>query len=449
MAGQNELTAEQKAAVAAMEALPRDARFLVAASGGADSAVAAWALVRAVGAESVRAIHLDHGRPDSRELLKAAVALGSRLGIELFTVDLGLEDGPSWEARARTARYREIEAVAAAGELVVTGHHADDDVETLLGNLLRGAGARGLSGIPGSRGIWRRPLLGLHAETIRAVATQLDLPFHDDADNDDPSYRRNRIRHRIIPALEAEEPATRALLKRSADHLAADDALLESQAAEIGLTVDGGALMAPLPVLATMPRPVAVRAIASLVREVRPPYGPTAAEIDAILDVVAGTAQATEIGGGIRVEREGASLAVFSIGEAAAPEAVVLQPPGAVRWGSHDVVAEPVGRPDRLNRRDVADVDADLVGDRLVVRAPVAGERIEISGGTKSIRDAMAEAGIPNRKRSGWPVVEAHGRIVWVVGVRVADWCRPRDSTRRLLRLRGRAGRDSTHTQES
>ena len=136
--------------------------LLVALSGGADSAVLAWAAVAA--SDTVRAVFVDHRLDASDQLRAAATSIAAQLGITLDVVEAPIErTAPSFEDAARAARYDALQAAAKPDELILTGHTADDQAETVLGHFLRGAGAAGLAGIPIRRGQIVRPLLGDHA----------------------------------------------------------------------------------------------------------------------------------------------------------------------------------------------------------------------------------------------------------------------------------------------
>ncbi len=140
------------------------------------------------------------------------------------------------EAAARTARYAALEQVAgqAGAAAVLLGHSRDDQAETVLLGLARGAGGRALAGMPAQRGRFRRPLLGVARATLReACAAQGLEPWHD-PHNADPAYARARVRHQALPALEeALGPGVAAALARSAAQLSADcDALDAIAAAE-------------------------------------------------------------------------------------------------------------------------------------------------------------------------------------------------------------------------
>ena len=188
-------------------------------SGGADSTAL---LVLAVAAGlGVTAVHVDHGlRPSSGAEAAAASDLAGTLGVPCQVVVADVAAGPNLEARARAARR------AALPPGALTGHTADDRAETLLINLLRGAGLDGLAAMaPGPT----RPLLALRRADTRRLCAELGLVPVDDPSNDDPRFVRNRVRHELLPLMDSIAGRdTVPLLVRTADTAADDAALAES-----------------------------------------------------------------------------------------------------------------------------------------------------------------------------------------------------------------------------
>ena len=227
-------------AMAAFEpALPLAVGF----SGGADST----ALLAACAARwpgQVRAFHVHHGlQTAADEFERHCAALCDRLGVPLHTrrVDARHAQGDSPEASARDARYEAFRALSlmdtagAAIKSIAIGHHADDQVETLLLALSRGAGLPGLSAMPAlaERGGFtlHRPLLAVSAADIRAWLAARDLPWIDDPSNADTRFTRNRIRALLLPALDQTFAQFRGTFARSAAHAAEAQALVEEFAA--------------------------------------------------------------------------------------------------------------------------------------------------------------------------------------------------------------------------
>jgi len=419
---------------AVADAFP-EAALLVALGGGADSAVCAWAAVEM--GRTARAATVDHGLPASPGLIEAARQLAGHLGLAHRL--LPAPGGSRSEEALRLARYRALEGEAAPGELIVTGHTRDDQAETVLANLLRGAGSGGLAGIPARRGRWCRPLLAVSRSEARAAADDLGLPYTDDPENDDPSRRRNALRHRVIPALEHEVgPGVRIALARAAGLLAADDAELERAASMVPVHRGTDAIRLPAAVLSTLPGPVAGRAVRRALRRLLDPYPGVGEDVRAVLRVAAGEAPCLTIQGGYLACREGPWVALGAPGAPPAPAAVTLPVPGEVRFGGWRLAAEgplssPVPAP--VGRRAVV-ADAAVGATGLTVRGAAPGDRVDTGRGTKPVAEALREAGVAARLRRDWPVVCSGGTIAWVAGARLAAWAAPRGAAAIVLRLR-------------
>lgn len=195
--------------------------------------------------------------------------------------------GPNLEARARAARY----GVLPLGAL--TGHTADDQAETVLLNLIRGAGLAGLSGMAPER----RPLLALRRAETRRLCTSLGLNPVDDPTNADPAYRRNRVRAELLPLLASiAERDVVPVLARQAAVLRAEAALLDALADDLDPT-DARSLSAAPPALARR----AVRGWLAAGQDERHP--PDLATVERVLAVARGEAKGADVGGGRRVTR--------------------------------------------------------------------------------------------------------------------------------------------------
>lgn len=273
---------------------PAGARVACAVSGGADS-LALLVLATTAGCD-VTAIHVDHGlrvgSPDEADVVRAAAG---RFGARFESRTVVVPTGPNLEARARAARYD------ALPDEVLTGHTADDQTETILLNLVRGAGLDGLRGMPAEH----RPLIRLRRSETHALCAALGLSPVVDASNADRSRRRNRIRHELLPML--DDIACRdvvPVMSRQADLLADDAALLNALSAGIDPT-DAAALSAA-------PRPLARRAVRAWIRRGSDAehHPPDAATVDRVLAVARGDVRSTEIGGGRRVSRARGTLTI-------------------------------------------------------------------------------------------------------------------------------------------
>jgi tRNA(Ile)-lysidine synthase len=416
---------------AALDDFAPGARVVVACSGGADS-LALLALACARGLE-VHAVYVDHGlRPgtavDAATVRDAAARLGARAHIERVHV----EPGPNLEARARAARYAALERVRAACDAgaILVAHTRDDQAETVLLQMLRGAATSGLAGMTFRRGTIVRPLLGVRRAETHELCARLRLAPRHDPMNDDVHHRRVWLRREILPRLEVG--AARDLvdvLARQAELLRDDDALLDALAAEHDPT-DAGALVSLPPALA---RRVVRRWLAA-------PVPPAAATVDRVLAVARGDARAVEVPGGDRIERvRGRLVRVAAAGAAGRPDPpVALGLPGRASYGNVAIEAwiehaPPTAWPDG---RACAVCDADRVPATVTVRPPRPGERFRPLGrsGSKLVHDALAEAGVAASYRATAPVVAA-ADPVWVVGYRIDDRVRVTAGTRRFLWL--------------
>jgi tRNA(Ile)-lysidine synthase len=219
--------------------LPPGSVVLVACSGGADSLAlaAAAAFVSARLGLTAGLVTVDHrlqaGSADRAAEVVAWAHVAGFTPAELATVDVtGLPGGP--EAAARTARYAALSAAATRHDAttVLLGHTRDDQAETVLLAMARGAGPRGLAGMPVRKGVFVRPLLDVSRADTRKACAALGLTTWEDPHNTDPAFARSRVRADALPALIAAlGPAVVDNLARTASQLAADNATLDALAA--------------------------------------------------------------------------------------------------------------------------------------------------------------------------------------------------------------------------
>lgn len=197
----------------------------VAYSGGPDSTALLHALAHLAEARArgLRAIHVDHGlHSDSARWAThcRTFCAALKLACDIHTVQVDRSEGIGLEAAARRARYAVFQAQLHAHERLVLAHHQDDQVETVLLKLLRGAGPEGLGGMrterPLGSGVVWRPLLALPREALLAYATEHDLPCIDDPSNEDRRLARNHLRHEIIPLLKSHWPQAALSITHSA-----------------------------------------------------------------------------------------------------------------------------------------------------------------------------------------------------------------------------------------
>lgn len=274
-----------------------------AVSGGPDST--ALLVLAVAGGCSARAVHVDHGlRPGSAAEAGHVAALAERLGAGFEAVAAPVGEGPNLEARARAARHGALPPGACFG------HTADDQAETILLNLMRGAALDGLGGMqPG----WRRPILGLRRAETQALCRHLGLDVLVDPSNADRRFLRNRVRHELVPLLaelSGRDPVP--VLCRQAGHLRAATAVLERQADGLDPTDARG--------LAAAPPAVAAVALRRWLRAAGGGHPPDSASVDRVLAVARGQARAAELVGGARVARTAGRLRIEPGGGAWTPD---------------------------------------------------------------------------------------------------------------------------------
>lgn len=218
--------------------VPAGVRVAVAASGGADSTALLALCAGLAGRARVApvALHVDHGlRPESPVDAASARDAAVRLGVPFEERRLSIEPGTGMPARAREARYRALAEMAAGhgAAWVLTAHHADDQLETLLLAIARGAGLDGLGGMPARREIApgvqvARPCLRIPRSGLRAACAALGLAWREDPGNGRDDTPRGRMRHAVLPALEAVAPGAAARAARGAELARLGAVLLDS-----------------------------------------------------------------------------------------------------------------------------------------------------------------------------------------------------------------------------
>jgi tRNA(Ile)-lysidine synthase len=370
----------------ALKRAPR--RLLVALSGGADSVALLRAGIQASSrlGWTLEALHCDHGLRGQASQADAAFVrtLCGRLRVPLREFRAALKAGPGLEERARAWRracYSQA-AEERGADLVLLGHHARDQAETVLLNLVRGSGAVGAAGMlalaplsSGSSVRLGRPFLGLEPEVLRAWLRARRQTWREDASNLDPSYARNRVRLKVLPELERVNPKAVAHLAAFAGTLAA------SKRPE------------DLSGLLQLDRGARERATAALARG----KGRTDLGKGWSLDLSSGQA---------RIQGPPRSLGLAL---------------GKTVWGDWSFELK-LALP---SARKLSETRAFWFGPELLKAGPrlrplKPGERLRPFGfdGRRKALDLLREAGVPQWARAGWPALEAEGRLLALPGVR-------------------------------
>lgn len=447
--------------------LDRGARVVAAVSGGSDSVALAYLLRELHEAGELALVsmaHFHHGLrgeaadEDERFCRELAERLSAPIDVERADVRaLARETRASIEEAARAARYAFFERAAtrARADRVAVGHTRDDQAETFLLRLFRGAGPRGLAGIlPRVRAIVR-PLLDTSRAELREYLGARGIAFREDETNRDTAIPRNRIRLEVLPYLrERVSPAVGDVLAREAE-VAREDAEYLDDAARVAADtiVERRAAARAIDRAALLARPAAIarRIVRLAMAELAPGRFVGFAHVQAVLDLAAGAVPAGVDLPGQRAELIAGNVVLSSKGpgRAGSPPSpgfhYELPVPGEI-WvseGACAISAEKISRgaPERLlaGRGDLAVVRAAGLGDTLGVRGRRPGDAFRPLGlgGRKKLQDFFVDRKVPRTERDRVPlVVDARDRIVWVAGHAVAEDFRVTDGMEPVIILR-------------
>lgn len=451
--------------------LPHGTRVAVALSGGADSVALLFLLRDIAGAEGVHvagAVHLNHqlrgADADADEAFCRELAHALALPIDVERVDVARrarETAASIEHAAHTERHAFFDRAAArlGATAVAVAHTKDDQAETFLLRLLRGAGPRGLSGMHPRAGLVVRPLLETSRSDVRDFLRERRITFREDASNADLEIPRNRIRHELLPLLDERfAPGIVDVLVREAAIAREDAAFLDAAAQRAAERLTSkGAREVTLDVAALLAEPAAIarRVIRLAQQMVAGPHrfvGFDATEAVRRFVVSKSTGQLDLPGH--RVNRRGSHVVLTgSRGREKPPPApdflYQLQVPGRVLVPeafcaiSADMKGVPFGRGlDELlqaGERNEALIDAGRLAGPLSVRNRRPGDTFRPLGlgGRKKLQDFFVDAKIDRFAREIAPVIiDAAGRIVWVAGHALAEEFKVTNATKDVVILK-------------
>lgn len=380
----------------------------VAFSGGPDSTALLHALAALPRTHALRAIHVDHAlHADSARWAEHARTLCTALEVPctVLRVTVDLRSGRGIEAAARDARYAALADALAPGERLLTAHHRDDQVETVLLKLLRGAGPEGLGGMRehrplGAGELWR-PLLPLPRSVLREYVQHHGLTCVDDPANADPRLRRNQLRQEVLPRLAAQWPhAVEAITHSAALCRDAADALCAQWLPSFETLHDprSGSLDA-----------AGWRALAPALREplldhwlhargLPAPGRAQRAQIERQLDAGEGRVPC--------IRWPGAELHVWKGRLWALPPPAAIDPAWQAPW-SGDALALPDGGTLTLD---------GALAQPLTVRLRRGGERLKPAGDrhTRELRDLFQQAALPPWQRAACPMIHEGDTLIAV-----------------------------------
>lgn len=401
--------------------LPAGGKLAVGYSGGLDSTVLLHALASLRGELPITlvAVHVHHGLSSQADAwARHCQSVCDGLAVPLTVSRVQVRPaGQGLEAAARESRYR-VFAQQDAGALLLA-HHRDDQAETVLLQLLRGASARGLAAMPEARllnetMLLLRPFLQLSRSHLEAYARHHGLDWVEDESNLDPSLARNHVRHTLLPALDAAIPGMSLSLARSADQFAEWAELLDELAGldaaaglgELGLEVDR---------LAGLPEARA-RNLLRWVLERRGVQVRRQALVETVRQLCAAGHNAQ-----VRVDFGDFSVVRFQ-GRARVVNRREFDPVPEMRMPWQQDSGLDLGAAGHLEFRPVEGEGVSLVGERVLIRHRQGGDRMRLRHGQcqRPLKDLLRESGIPPWRRPWLPVVEVDGQVAWVAGLGTA-----------------------------
>ncbi len=429
-----------QAYIAQHQLLRPGAPVIVGLSGGADSVALLHILTR-LGYPCVAAhcnFHLrnDESDADADFAQQTAEALGLPFRrIDFDTADYARQHGVSTEMAARTLRYEWFETLRRelGAEAIAVAHHRDDNVETVLLNLIRGTGLSGLCGMRPRNGNIVRPLLSVDRHQIVRWLADRHLPFRTDSSNASDVYRRNFVRLRLLPLMEQLNPSVRDAILRMASHLTDVEAIyrdaINTHSAHL-MDADG---RISIDALLRTPAPHAV------LFELLTPYGFTPSQCADIARALSGESGRSFIapGGRWHLLKDRLHLILYPADEVSAdafPLTLGSELTAPIRLSLEERIVDEAFTISRSPH--VATFDADRIALPLTLRRWRAGDSFVPFGmtGRKKLSDYFSDHKFSLlHKAAAWILCDASGRILWIVGHRTDNRFRITSKTRRAL----------------
>lgn len=385
--------------------IPAGATVLCALSGGADSMYLLCRLLE--GGVAVKCAHYNHhlrptaGRDEDfvrrwcgEHDIPLTVGHGD-VAARAQELGLGLEE------TARQMRYAFLEETAAAEgcALIATGHHAGDNAETVLMNLIRGSGRKGLCGIPERRGNLIRPMLEVTRAEIENDLAARGVPHVEDETNGDPAYTRNRVRHELLPLLEELNPRAAEHICAAARRLKEDEAELSRQGHELAALAEetDQGLSIPAAALTDAPRPIALRALSELTG------GLSSLHLEGLLTLCQGAEPSKRLDLPGCTARRVYDRLVLTVPETAEPPPPIALTLGANRWGDWEIQCENSLSPAKAY---VSREEFYLKPDDYLIRSRREGDEVRLGNRpNKSIKKLMIDSRVPRHLRDRVPVL--------------------------------------------
>lgn len=437
---------------ARLDGLPETGRLVVGFSGGADSTALVHWLMGRVEKERLTLAHVNHllrGEEAQRDQnFVEAFAKAHGLRLEILRADVGKlarERGQGTEECGREIRYEFFHRLAdGEDDRVLTAHNADDNAETILLNLCRGAALEGLCGIPYRRGKILRPLLAVSREEVEAYCEEHGLDYVTDSSNLTDDYTRNRVRHQIVPVFKELNPQFIQAVSQTAELMGADRDFLQTSAEQLLEAARNEWGLEAGPLLAA-PEAVRSRALKLFLEHV----------------------------GCGRLEKKHLDLAgklLAQGGEAILPGRVTAACAQSVLWAGRKEALEPYEFPVKLGKNPLPGgkilvlekkirtktenpgkiqnllfknaLDCVIMTGTLKVRSRRAGDRFSPAGRglSKPLKQVFQELRIPAVCRDSIPLLDCGGEIAWVQGAGTAERFKVREKTREVWTVQVQEG---------
>ena len=429
-----------QAYIAQHQLLRPGAPVIVGLSGGADSVALLHILTR-LGYPCVAAhcnFHLrnDESDADADFARQTAEALGLPFRrIDFDTADYARQNGVSTEMAARTLRYEWFETLRRelGAEVIAVAHHRDDNVETVLLNLIRGTGLSGLCGMRPRNGHIVRPLLSVDRHQIVRWLADRHLPFRTDSSNASDVYRRNFVRLRLLPLMEQLNPSVRDAILRMAGHLTDVEAIyrnaIDSHRAHL-IDADGRISIDAL---------LRTPALQAVLFELLTPYGFTPSQCADIARALSGESGRSFVapGGRWHLLKDRLHLILYPADEVSAdafPLTLGSELTAPIRLSLEERIVDEAFTISRSPH--VATFDADRIALPFTLRRWRAGDSFVPFGmtGRKKLSDYFSDHKFSLlHKAAAWILCDASGRILWIVGHRTDNRFRITSKTRRAL----------------
>lgn len=434
-------------------------RIVVACSGGPDSLALLHILVqlRQRYPIELKVAHVNHMfRPEAVQEAQFVHAMATRWGLDCEQAQIDVpkymeETGLSGQEAARLVRYRFLQQVAAdwGHGKIATGHHRDDQAETVLLHLLRGAGSSGLGGMKAINGAIIRPLLSISRQQIEDYCQQQGLEAVQDNSNLHTDYLRNRVRLELIPLLERHyNPALRESLCRTAEIVGAEQELVAQMAnnkwpdvvheceGRISLNIKQ---LHQLPL--ALQRQIFRKVIEKKQGHLR---GIQFLHVEKLIEATFSGAVGIviELPGGLSVAKGYTNMTLLSEAEAKletgqAIPTMMLAVPGYMDWNGREIRAILTDQLDGAVSPQRAVLDWDELRPPLFIRSRQEGDRFAPYGlkGSKKLKDFFIDNKVPRHLRDSVPLVCDEGGILWVAGYRQSERGKVTIATKRYLQL--------------